>query len=186
MNAASLTMKGFKAFVADGDEIRIELSSDLLHHDLTLVDIRSKFMKLAKTVSYYTENQIQTWSKNRYDTKLCDFVNLNSDAVVELTLGSKPVLVPVEFEINCKSNLRYEELIRKYYRNTSVVLVIFIAESPEIMNKVCSIEAKICNDEMPKFLYATKHSMEFTESITFENLKHNRLVLETIPCLRSG
>lgn len=51
----------FDDFVRKGGELRIELKSDAIKHDLTLVDIRNKFLHSKKTLDYQTENQIQTW-----------------------------------------------------------------------------------------------------------------------------
>ena len=175
----SITNKGFAEYVAQGIESRSELSSESVLHDLNLVDIRSRLMKAKKISSYYTENQIQTWGIAGFDRTLTSFVNLNSDALVEIQFSSGSQLIPLELEMHLKAKDRYEQLLKRYYQRDDVFLILYICESQNILNKVREMEATLFKSEQPKFLYKLKQEFDTDAYLEFTNCNGNILRLDT-------
>ena len=173
----TLTKKGFYDYVATGDEQRIELGSEAPQHDLALSDIRNHLRKAERVLEYFTENQIQTWGKARFDQKLASLVELNSDGVAILGISDEEVLTPVEYEANLKSHDRYVSLINRYYRHDEVLLVIYVAATPEILNRVKQIEASIFPLDEPKITYCLLQDLQENPQLVLRNYHDHELLL---------
>lgn len=165
----SLKKQSFDDFVRKGQELRIELKSDAMHHDLMLVDIRYKFLKSQKTIAYDTENEIQTWGiKNKH---------LNSDAIVTSLLGSEQFQIPIEYESSLKKADRYEPFLKKYYQESDLPLVLFIADSQSIINTVIKLEKELFNWDKPKFFYRLKQELLADDALMLLNCNQAELCL---------
>lgn len=173
----SLTGKGFDAFVAKGTEERIELRSDSVEHDLTLVDIRSRLLNAKKVRSYYTENEIQTWGIREFEQKVSQFVNLNSDALVDISFSNGDLLVPLEYEKHPKSSTIYESLLKRYYSRSDVAIVLYICETGGVVDKLQRTEKQIIKNEEPRFLYTLIENFEKDETMKFTNCNGKSLRL---------
>ena len=174
----SLTNKGFTEYVAQGIESRSELSSESVLHDLNLGDIRSRLLKAKKVSSYYTENQIQTWGISGFERRFTSYVNLNSDAMVEIQFSSGNQLIPLELEMHLKAKDRYEQLLKRYYQRDDVVLILYICANQNILNKVREMEMTLFKSEQPKFLYKLKQDFDADAYLEFTNCNGKSLRLD--------
>ncbi len=157
----SLTRRAFDNFVKKGEEIQIELKSDAIQHDLVLVDIRHRFSLFQRTLDYQTENQIQTWDlKNR---------SLNCDAMMLFQLRSTPIQIPIEYEASLKKEDRYEPFLKKYYQNSEFPLILLLADTQLILDKIVKLEKELFNWDKPKFFYQLKQNFFKNEVCHFEN-----------------
>ncbi len=157
----SLRKNTFEQFVRRGGELQLELKSDAIQHDLTLVDIRHLLMKSARFLGYQTENELQTWS--------IKYKHLNSDALATFRLGTEAFAIPVEYESSLKKADRYEPFVKKYYRAEDLPLVALVADSQDIIDTIIESERKLFNWEKPKFFYKLKQKLFEDESLSFEN-----------------
>jgi hypothetical protein len=171
-----LSKLGFKRFVENGQEQRVELKSDSVDHDLGLVDIRSCLMNYSKVKEYYTENQIQTWwATSRCETKQ-SLTPLHSDAIAQVILGNEKLWAAIEYESAAKAEARYEPIVKRYYSNTDVSLVLYICSSNEVLNKIRKTEMKLFETEYPKFFYQLKPLNSSIVEDKFVNC-HGRILL---------
>ena len=111
----SITRKCFDEFIATGDEVRVELMSNSLEHDLALVDICRYLKKSPRVLQYLSENELQTWQKYDKKDETSDIVSLQSDACILLKLDNGEYWIPIEYEASVKSEARYKEIIQKFY-----------------------------------------------------------------------
>ncbi|MBT4761942.1 MAG: hypothetical protein HOO06_09620 [Bdellovibrionaceae bacterium] len=173
-----LSKKGFLQFVRRGDEQRVELKSDSVAHDLTLVDLRNAFLKSKQVKRYLSENELQTWGHSLCDAAYSSFVNLNSDAVVDIQFTKGILRVPVEYEAHQKSDERYEKVLNKYYNSDETEVVLFVCGSSQIMNKVIGLEKLKYKVEQPKFFYSLADNILKNGSMSFINCRDILLTLD--------
>ncbi|MFK7824171.1 MAG: hypothetical protein AB8G05_08440 [Oligoflexales bacterium] len=164
----SNTKKSFENFVRRGNEKRIEIKSDSVHHDVALVDIRHSLLNSNKTKYYTTENEIQTWGTN-------EACRLNSDAIVTTIIQSEAVELPIEYECTLKMERRYDDFLKKYYNSDIYPLILFISDSQSICNKVMGIERELFSSDQPKFFYQVSNLLLKNESLQFKNY-HNAIL----------
>jgi hypothetical protein len=134
-----------------------------------LNDIRSRIVTASKVIEYFTENEVQTWD-DRYR-------NLNSDALFALKLSKGTYMVPLEYESSVKKDVRYHSLVKKYYQDSGVPLVAYIAGSKAILEKVAAIEKKLFGWENPKFFYRLKQDFLAGDALWLKNYDNGVLAL---------
>ena len=175
-----LTKKGFDAFIKEGDEQRVELKSDSVGHDLSLVDIRHKLLKQERVNVYLTENELQTWGYTLYNGRYSEFVDLNSDALIEVKAPRGILRIPVEYESFHKSKTRYVDFVDKYYSRDDIPIVLLIYRTNQVVNQLQEIEKERIesnNPDRPKFFYALMSHVLKTETPKFSNCSGDELKL---------
>ena len=165
----SLSKKGFQKFVEKGNESRCEFKSEVVNHDLRLVDIRYTLMNLENCSSYYTENQIQTWGHHEYGNEILRFVRLNSDAIAKISFAKGDLWAVIEYEDAEKAAQRYDPIVRKYYLSEDVAIVLYICKSENTVRKICDIEKSIFPGDQPKFFYQTINNLGGNDDVSFYN-----------------
>lgn len=166
----SLSKHAFSKYVAREGNQRVELKSDAIRHDLSLVDIRSRFLGQRSVAKYLTENEIQTWHP--------ELLKLNSDAIVTVEIGSRKIEVPLEFESSRKKRSRYDQLLQQYYREHRFPLVFYVAEDQGILDCVSDVERTLFQTEEPKFFYLLKSDMQSFGPIKLVNYNSDELILK--------
>lgn len=174
----SLTRKGFLKHLPSSEVKRNELKSDSVQHDLGLVDIRHAMMKLNKVSSYQAENTLQTWPITSLGEKYEPFVRCNSDAVVEVSVKEKPYMFALEYELSLKNELRYREIVSKYYMESNIPMVLYVIEESHDLDKIQSIEREADKDKKAKFFYTTFKQLVQERKPTFTNWKKQVMSLE--------
>lgn len=165
----SLSQKGYNLYLRTGDELRIELKSDSILHDLELNDIRSSMIHCADVVEYKTENQIQTWND--------DFRSINSDALVTISRNGEAFQMPLEYERSHKKASRYNDLVHRYYGDDGISAMLYIAKDYSIMNKVMDIERKLYPWEHPKIFYCYIEDFLKDHHKRFQNFNGSSLII---------
>ena len=165
----SLTRKGFLKFLPSSEVKRNELKSDSVQHDLGLVDIRHAMMKLNRVSSYHAENILQTWPITSLGEKYEPFVRCNSDAVVEVSVNGKSFLFALEYELSLKNELRYRDIVAKYYMESNIPMVLYVVEDSHDLDKIQSIEREADKNKKAKFFYTTFKQLVQESKPTFTN-----------------
>ena len=176
--AIHLTQKAFDIFLKNGEEQRIELKSNSVEHDVTLVDIRYRLMKCPKIKGYLTENEIETWGHTIYDRTYSPLVKLRADAILSVQFSIVNLYIPLEYDAHDKSASRYETILKKYYRSDEAQIIFFILNSKSAMNKIMKIESQIYKTSQPKFFYALKNNLLRDDEVKFFNYKKDILNLK--------
>ncbi len=165
----SISKRGFEAVVAKETEKRLELKSEAIQHDLSLVDIRHRLMQANRISKYLTENQIQTWGSLEYGADIANLEHLNSDAIIAVQFPKAQVLVPLEYESHSKSETRYEPLVRNYYAKDEVAIVFYVCECEAIMNKIIKMENSLYKGDKPKFFFCLLKELLQDDAMPFKN-----------------
>ena len=165
----SLSKKAFDEYVRTGTEMRIELKSDAIRHDLRLVDIRHHLMRSPRLIEYLTENQIQTWGhEHRY---------VNSDALLRLKYKADPFYVALEYECSVKKGDRYDAFARRYYSLNLYTIVFIVSETQAALKQIMKAEAKIYQGKLPKFFYRLASDLLSDDAMIFYNVNNYSISL---------
>lgn len=165
----SVSKKGFQQFVANEAELRCELKSEAVNHDLQLVDVRHAFLKLEAVSNYLTENQIQTWGLSDLNGVSSNAAKLNSDAVVNLDLSGAQILAAIEYEDSEKAAQRYDPIVKKYYRCEDIGAVFYICKTTNLIRKISEVEKALFQTDQPKFFYQLLQALLQGDAATFKN-----------------
>ena len=172
-----LAKKGFNLFLENGEEMRTELKSGSIQHDLSLVDIRHKLLKQQRAKRYLTENVLQTWGDTLFEGRYSHLLDLKSDALIEVEAPKGLLKVPVEYESVQKSATRYVDIVDKYYRKPDIQIVVFIYKESRIMKQIQKVEKKKVGQGRPKFFYAWETDVLEAEVPYFLNFRGDQLHL---------
>ena len=175
-----LTPKGFNAFLKVGTERRVEIKSDAIEHDLSLVDICHKLMKQKKVEVYLTENELQTWGHILNDGYYSKFVKLNSDSLIKMQTPKGSLKVPVEYEAMSKSTTRYMKFMDKYYKRNDIPLVLVICKTESILKQMQRVEKETVTsseNNRPKFFYILMQDFLKNETPEFFSCNNKTLKL---------
>ncbi|POB14799.1 hypothetical protein [Halobacteriovorax sp. DA5] len=167
----SITRKAFKRYLSSTDVKRKELKSDAIKHDTGLVDIRHAFLRVERVSKFIPENSLQTWPSTYFGEEITPFIECGSDGVIEVTIGDRSVFLAVEYELSLKSNVRYQDLVAKYYSKGQVPRVLYIVETQTDLDKIMSIEKQADKKERAKFFYTTFDKLVQKQVVKFKNWK---------------
>ncbi len=173
----SLTRKAFLKYLPSSQPKRNELRSDAVQHDLGLVEIRHAMMKLNRVSSYHAENTLQTWPISSLGERYEPFVRCNSDAVVEVKVNGKTYMFALEYELSLKNELRYRDIVSKYYMESNIPRVIYIVENSDDLDRIVSIEREADKEKKAKFYYTTFKQLVQNQNPTFTNWQNEVMTL---------
>lgn len=142
----SLTAQGFRKFVTNGDEKRIELRSQAPHHDIRLVDIRAELRRSHLVAEYVTENELQSAKCYEEDPSWSSFVYVHCDGALCAQLSAGKAYLAVEYEAQRKTKDRYRKLLKKYYAEADIPAVLYVGADQSILNVVKQVEAEVDAD----------------------------------------
>ena len=176
-----VTKKAFKKYVAEEDLAkRVQLVSDSIEHDLTVLEIKRKLRTFKKHVlKFYSENLVRSGLLEEKYPELELFRELRPDAVVKLKIKDKVYFVPLEYEASSKSAKRNAQLLSRYYTRHKVVAVLFISKTGAIEKKMWKAEmARGTEKRKGKFYYAQLEDvLNAQEKVPFGNVKDGILTL---------
>ena len=173
----SITQKCFDEFISTGDEVRVELMSKSLEHDLTLVDICHELKKSPKVKRYFSENELQTWKKYQTMDDICYMVDSRSDACVLLKFDNGEFWIPIEYESSSKSERRYREIIEDIYAQTSSPAVFYICKNDAVLRKIQKVERKYFEGKREMLYYKLIDDLKHDSTIMFKSLSGKMLLL---------
>lgn len=162
-----ITTKAFKEFIANGDEIRSELSSKSVDHDIDLVDIHKQITASKDITCYISENELRTWGPYKEMKNLEPSIALRSDASVKVTFPNGDFWIPLEYESNSKSIARYKDHLYQIYGLLGLVAVFYVCKNKKVKNAIQSVEEKYHNKERPMIYYSLLDDLKQNETITF-------------------
>ena len=174
-----LARKGFKKYVADdGVAKRVQLVSDSIEHDLTVLEIKRKFKTFQNVAKFYSENLIRSGLLDESYPELEQLKELRPDAVVKVKVGKKYYFLPLEYEASAKYSGRNVKLLSKYYTNPYVAGVLFISKTGTIEKKVRQKELDINVKDKGKFYYARLEDVLKSQGrLAFENVTDDILTI---------
>ncbi len=100
-----------------------------LEHFVELNDVMLKFHKGYKVSYWLTDFLVRAENQLRQEQGFAK----DYDAVCEIKVGERPLIVAIEYEHSLKNRAKYTEIFKSYTSDTYVQLVIFIVESPKWM-----------------------------------------------------
>lgn len=127
--------------------------SNSIKHDLSLVDLRFAFQRMGLVTNYFTEAMLQSCTEFEDSEDLCQFVAVNSDAVIEVTTTKRVYYFAIEYEASDKAKDRYYKKLTDYHTSGKIPAVLFICKHKAIMKLVKSIEKDICSQGFNRIIY---------------------------------
>lgn len=169
--AYSLSEKAFDTYVREKDvnDREFQLTSEVPFHDLILLDIRNRFESLKTVKRFYSENVLQASYKLAEDEEYKPFIELRSDAVIEVFLQDKfRYVVPIEFEASLKTKGRNQSKILDYYIKYDGDAVLLISKDETILKSLAKTDKEISQEFKPKLYFALLSDvLRPSETITF-------------------
>lgn len=164
----------------EGELQRQQIQSSAIEHDVQLVELKKRIEGFDSVIRYVTENELQCLHDYKEDERFLPFIDLRSDAVIEMALKTGPALIPIELELTQKTGVRYEEKVSQYYKWTEIRGVLFIAATSAIEKSVREQEEAICQKRPAKFFYAKLESvLSNSKTITFTSNADEQFVLSS-------
>ena len=173
-----VTKLGFKKYVADdGAAKRVQLMSDSIEHDLTILQLKRRFRRFKNVINFYSENLVISGLMDEEYPELRNLGELRPDAVVKLKFKDKVYFLPLEYEASAKSERRIAKLFSKYYTSPYVPAVLFISKTGTIEKKMLQSEAARGPDKRTgRFYYAQlEDALNAQEKLPFGNVKYDIL-----------
>lgn len=168
-----LSEHGFRQFVhqEDKNDRRLQLMSDVVEHDLALADIRIRMEALSEVKNYFTENVLQSNHDLASSKEFKPFIQLRSDAVVELILqGGKRFIVPLEYEASLKSKERCQKKLLDYYIQYEGGTALFICQSEPVLKRMVQMDREISREFKSKMYFALLADvLDVEKKMTFRN-----------------
>lgn len=169
----------FLDFCNQEEMARHQIQSGTVEHDLHLVDLRRRFIKSPSVLAYHSENEMQCLPEYRKDLRFAPFIELKSDAVIEVPLKKGPTLVPVELELSQKVMSRYEEKISDYYKWPEIRGVLFISGTRGIEEMVRHCEQEKKAEGSSKFFFTSlQEVMAAEKEVTFTSISGEKFILK--------
>lgn len=172
----SVSKHGFETFIKTGEEKVVEIKSEVITHDLALVDIRHCFLQTSKISMYQTENQIQAWGIVDDNQLEHEFLRrTRCDAVAKIALSRGNFWASIEYERSDKTLNHYQSIVNKYYSEYDLPLVFYICENTRIVKKIISQEKEFLCDYTPKIFYQVLHELINMHTMVFYNCNNQYL-----------
>ena len=173
-----LGLEAFNKYIKPlGGNVKRELGSRAIHHDLDLLDISYAMKQSSRVKNYYPENLISTEGLVSFDPDRFFIDDIRPDAVVEIEGKDRTFCAALEYERATKYNHRYKDLITRYYNKRSIPGVLYICQDEALLNYVRNIEKSIVGTNTPKFYYSDFSKWSTGESKVFTNLRESRITL---------
>ena len=175
----SVTRKGFEKYIAEkGMAKRLQLSSDSVEHDLTVLKIKRRFRKFKNVLNVYSENLVRSGLLDEDYPELRQLGELRPDAVVKLKVRKRIYFLPLEYEASPKFFKRNAKLLSKYYTSPFVVAVLFVSKTDTIQKQLWQQEAARKSERKGRFYYAQLEDVLNTqERLAFGSVKDDILTM---------
>jgi DNA-binding MarR family transcriptional regulator len=152
--------------------------SDSVRHDLALVDLRFRLERLKSVTDYFTENMLQACAKLSEREETRPFVQVNSDAAIEVTRKGEKFLVGLEYENSEKAKERYVRKLVSYYSDGRTPVILYVCESARIRSAIVQAEAEMIGKRPPRCHYSLLSDvLASSNECTFEDMNGAKIVL---------
>jgi hypothetical protein len=157
---------------------RSQFKSNSKEHDLHLINIMESLKRSRHIVKHYTENELQCVEKFSESDLTKEFVDMNSDAFVQISYGNKLFSSAIEYEHSENADSKYEQLVLNYYLSSTINIVLFFTSHDWIRELIFRLEEKDYTNSIPKFYFLkTQNDYGMIENLTFQNRKGKTLDL---------
>jgi hypothetical protein len=127
---------------------------------------------------YFTENMLQACGKFTEREETRPFVQVNSDAAIEVTRKGEKFLVGLEFENSEKAKERYVRKLVSYYSDGRTPVILYVCENSRIRAAIAQAEAEIIGKRPPRCHYSLLSDvLAGSKECIFEDLKGAKIVL---------
>lgn len=153
--------------------------SESVEHDVRLTSLRLKLEKLKCFRSIFPENLLQSSSALTEDPVLGDFVRVQSDAALVVTLDNlKQVVFAIELELHSKGLPRYKEKLSVYYLRNNVEGVLYVCPEPAVIKCLQEADALV-RGKRNSLLYFSleENALSDPSKITFTSATGQKVVL---------
>lgn len=172
-----LTNLGFTKFVANGTELKTEVGSNAIGHDVGLVEVRHQLMSAANVNAYHTENSLRTWQHYSDEEDFFPYVQMRCDGAVDVSYPEGMVRFAVEYEASAKFSSRYKDVFQRYYQAEEIPLVLYICKHTELMKELILREKRWFDTARPKLFYKTLDDLKQDKTLTFTSRLGERLAV---------
>ena len=174
----SLTKKGFREYIAEDKAIkRVQLKSDSVEHDLTLLEIKRYLRALEMVLGVYSENLFKSGLMDDVP-EVKKLKELWPDAIVKIKFEEKTLFLPLEYEASAKYSRRNDKLLAKYNTSPHVLGVIFISKTAAIERRVLQKEKTKGTKPKGKLYYCRLEDVVKSErKLTLTNALGDILIL---------
>ena len=174
----SLTLKGFKDYIADKSEVgRVQLKSDCVEHDLTIIKIKRSFRKFKMIQAFYSENLFRSGMMDDIP-EVRELRDIRPDAILKIKIKDRVLFLPLEYEASSKYSKRNEKLLAKYYTSPHVPAVIFISKNASIERRITRKESVRKTRHKGKFHYCRlENVLNAEKKLILSNVKDEVLII---------
>ena len=149
----SLTKKGFERHIADKSALRrVQLKSDSIDHDLTLLEIKRKFKAFEMVQGFYSENLVRSGMLDDIP-EIKSLREIHADGIVKIKIKDRILFIPLEFEASSKYSKRNDKFLAKYYTSFQIPMVIFISKNSLIERRIFQKESQRKTKRKGKLYY---------------------------------
>lgn len=172
----SLTKKGFREYIAEEKTLRrVQLKSDCLEHDLTLLEIKRIFKGFGMVQGFYSENLFRSGMMDDI-AEIKAIREVNPDAIVKVRLKGESFFLPLEYEASAKYSKRNDKILAKYYTSLGIAAVIFISKNDRIEKRIVQKEMKRKTKDTGKMYYGRlEEVLGAKKSLSLKNVKEEAL-----------
>lgn len=153
--------------------------SESVDHDIRLTAIRLKLENLRSFRAIFPENLLQSSTDLENDPVLRDFVKVQSDAALVVSLDNKKQSVfSLEMELNSKGLDRYKDKLSIYYLSGNVDGVLYVCPEQSIIRCLQEADTQV-RGKRNSFLYFAleKNALDEPNKITFESAIGQKVTL---------
>jgi len=180
--AFHISAKAFSQFVdPEGGQFRQELKSEVVLHDLALVDIRQRLEADPRVKSFQTENVVNSIRGLADCDEIDPFEGINPDGIFQFDLDGEPFAMALEYESSEKFDNRYKDLFDAYYSRPGISGVLFVCKDEKILRHVRNIELSQKRSVASKVYYSSYATWSRSGDITFTNIEGKSIRINSVP-----
>lgn len=171
-----ITKKGLLHYVYDGKVPYFASKSYCPVHDLKLLEISRRLEASSEIDQILSENEL----KKEAAEKACNVFGLNRinpDAVLLGSIKEIDLKITLEYERKQKKKQMYQELIRKYYNNSEIDIVLYICEHRYILNEIKAVEDNYLLGKTSKIFYCLSKDFFASSTPKFISIDQNEIEL---------
>lgn len=148
-------------------------------HDVTLVDIRKRFLGCERVADYLTKNILESgiYCPPRFPTQW--FLVLNCDAAIVFKNNEKTFNIAIKYEDTLRTKVAYQTELEAFYIRNEIHGVIYIVDGDEILNAIVNIEKSFCMDRLSK-IFSRKLSDVLNPVTTLQFFNNTGNILKAV------
>lgn len=148
-------------------------------HDVGLADLRQIFESKSSLEKYIPENILQCCPLVREQIQFKPFVEMMSDAVLNINVYGKIKTGALEFEPTAKWTERYRDKVLNYYVKANVGFVLYVCKSDTTIQAIRNIEDEIKPEGSVKMYFSLfENVLAAKDKVTF--VGRNQAMFEMI------